>query len=65
VGISLRERDEETNRTDTEVDLDASPATEANRPPVGTHDIERVPEWPPERVDPAHGDGEDRGEADG
>lgn len=30
-------------------DLDASSAAEVNRPPVGTHDTSRLPEWPIEK----------------
>jgi phosphomethylpyrimidine synthase len=36
--------DGEMDRLDDETDLDASPAAEVNRPPVGTHDTEGVPD---------------------
>lgn len=38
----------EMDALDGETDLDTSPTAAVNRPPVGTHDTSRLPEWPVE-----------------
>nr|WP_246308196.1 phosphomethylpyrimidine synthase ThiC [Halobaculum salinum] len=53
-----REAGEGMTDLDDETDLDASPAAAVNLPPVGTHDAERLPAWPPEREGPNDASGE-------
>jgi phosphomethylpyrimidine synthase len=39
---------DELDALDNKTNLDASPTAAVNRPPVGTHDTSRLPEWPVE-----------------
>jgi len=60
---AAREADGEMQDIDGETDLDDSPAAEVNRPPTGTHDTSRVPEWPPDELAELH-EGPDEAAAD-